>query len=218
MSYRFYRFYQSHKDLLIASLIGFLVGWFSVPTLINLIGPISTIGLISPIVRLGLTVSYSLAIVAPAALSLFYFLSRFRPILKQISRYLTVGMLNAFLDLGLLNTLLLLTGKHGGWYFAFFKAISFLAAVTNSYFLTKFWTFGSQTAASPKEASKFLFFTLIGLIVNDGLASLMVNWIQPQFGLTLPAWENIASAVSVIPVLFWNFLSYRYLVFPNKSY
>jgi len=197
------------KDYYIVTIIGFLVGWLALLPAVN-------IGVkITPFFVIGSVVGFSLF--APFALAVLNFLSRFWKFLAQFSKFAAVGTLNTFIDLSVLNFLIYLTGVAAGFYFSVFKSFSFLIATTNSYFWNKFWTFNSQKPVTSKEYSRFLFFTLIGTLINVSVASFIVNFIGPLFGVSLKLWANIGAIIAVFAAMMWNFLSYRNVVF-KKSY
>ncbi len=136
------------------------------------------------------------------------------PVIFQIAKFLLVGAFNTFVDLGLLNLLMWIFAATSGWTFSFFKAISFSIAAVNSYFWNKFWTFKKkETKASPKEFLKFYLITGIGFFLNVTIASLVVNFIGPQFGIMEKVWANIGAIIAVIIVSTWNFLGYKFIVF-----
>ena len=135
------------------------------------------------------------------------------PILLQIARFFLVGTLNTFIDLVVLNILIWIFGIAIGLFYSVFKAISFLGATINSYFWNKFWTFGKKETVSPKEFFKFLIVTSIGLLINVGIASLVVNAIGPQFGLTEKIWATFGAIVAAFGAFVWNFLGSKFVVF-----
>src|SRR3989338_5283334 len=55
------------------------------------------------------------------------------PVLFQAAKFLLVGALNTFVDLGVLNLLILLFSVEAGFLFSIFKGSSFAVAVINSY-------------------------------------------------------------------------------------
>lgn len=60
----------------------------------------------------------------------------------QFWRFFLIGLMNVFIDLAVLNLLILITGvgRTGVW-FTVFKAISFTVAVINSYYFNRRWVF-----------------------------------------------------------------------------
>ena len=136
------------------------------------------------------------------------------PVLFQLAKFVLVGALNTFVDLGLMNFLILITGIASGWLYSIFKAASFIASVINSYFWNKFWTYEhKETKVGGKEFGKFFLVAGIGFLLNVGVASFIVNIIGPQFGISSELWANIGAFIAIIAVFMWNFLGYKFLVF-----
>ncbi len=147
-----------------------------------------------------------------------YFLGKVFPVLFQLAKFVLVGALNTFVDLGILNILILLTGIASGWFYSLFKALSFSFSVINSYFWNKFWTYEhKETKVGGKEFGKFYLVAGIGFILNVGVASLIVNIVGPQFGISAELWANIGAFVAIICVFMWNFLGYKFIVFKKKD-
>jgi len=135
-------------------------------------------------------------------------------IILQMGRFLLVGAFNTFIDLGILNVLIWLSGISSGIWYSVFKGFSFLIATTNSYFWNKHWTFEKRGEIfAGKEFSKFLMVTFIGLIVNVGIASLVVNVAGPQFGISEKMWATIGAFAATFFAWVWNFLSSKFIVF-----
>lgn len=134
-------------------------------------------------------------------------------IILQAARFFLVGTLNTFIDLAVLNLLIWVSGIATGVFYSIFKSISFLVATVNSYFWNKFWTFGKREAPRPKEFLKFFIITSIGLGINVGVASFVVNIIGPQFGLGEISWGSFAAIVAAFFAFVWNFLASKFIVF-----
>jgi len=137
-------------------------------------------------------------------------------IIYQIAKFCLVGALNTFVDFGILNLLISATGIATGFNYSFFKAISFIAAATNSYFWNKHWTFekkGSVFASG--EFIKFFLVTFVGFIINVGIASFIVNVIGPQYGIGEKLWANVGAFASVFAAFMWNFIGSKYIVFKS---
>lgn len=142
------------------------------------------------------------------------FLGRKIPVLFQLAKFVLVGALNTFVDLGVLNLLMFVFSVSIGWLYSIFKAISFTCSVVHSYFWNKFWTYGKkETGVEAKELGKFFLIAGIGFILNVGIASFVVNIIGPQFGLSVKIWANIGAIIATVCVFMWNFLGYKFLVF-----
>ncbi len=132
----------------------------------------------------------------------------------QFAKYFLAGTLNTFIDLGVLSLLMAIFGVSAGLHYSIFKAISFTFAVVNSYFWNKLWTFEKkETKVSSKEFSQFYLVTGVGFLMNVGIASLVVNVVNPQFGMSKELWAMTGGIVAAVSVCAWNFLGYKLIVF-----
>ena len=140
----------------------------------------------------------------------------------QFSKFFLVGVMNVLIDLGILSLLIVLFKMDKGLWNSVFKGFSFLLAAVNSYFWNRNWTFSERTDFWNKlwtfgtEKGKFYQFlnvSLIGLLINVGTASLIVNLISIPFGLTANAWAIIGALGGSLAGLILNFLGYKLIVF-----
>jgi len=131
----------------------------------------------------------------------------------QAARFFWVGTLNTFIDKGVRNILSLIFGITSGVFYSVFKAVSFIIATTNSYFWNKYWTFEKREAIQTKEVSKFFIVTIFGFLINVSIASVVVNIIGPQFGLSDKIWATFGDISAAFFAFVWNFLSSKFIVF-----
>ncbi len=192
------------KDVVLAALVGFLVA-----VLIQIV--IKNLELVLPINRYWLLVIFP--VFAPAGLYATYRISLiWKPFVYQFGKFFVIGGLNTFLDLGVLNLLILVSNITHGIWFSVFKGISFIISVINSFIWNKFWTF-------QKSGSFILFFLVVSgsALINIGIASYMVNVIGAPEGISPKLWDNIAALSSLMLVLTWNFLGLKFIVFRKKT-
>ncbi len=128
-----------------------------------------------------------------------------------------IGTMNALFDLSVLNLLMFIFGVSSGPYFAIFKSTSFLLAATNSYIWNRFWTFNRPLGFEKKEYVTFIIMTVVGLAINVGIASFIVDFIKPRFGLLPELWANVAAVIAALIAMVWNFSSYKFFVFVKKE-
>lgn len=131
----------------------------------------------------------------------------------QFYKFVLVGALNTLLDLSVLNGLIVITGVAAGIEFSIFKGASFALAVINSYFWNKFWTFRKRKGGGVTEFSQFLAVSVVGLGVNVGVASLFVNVLGPQGGISPQLWANVGAVAAIAFSTLWNFVGYKLIVF-----
>jgi len=165
---------------------------------------------------------WGLVIVFPGVLVvglyLGVFLSRWWKIFVSLSRFAVIGFLNAGIDFGVFNLFMFTTGVERGYQISVFKGVAFIVSNINSYFWNKYWTFEAGGGEHKgKEFAKFLTVSAVGLLVNVGVTSGIIFTIDPQFGFSQLAWNNIAAVVGVISNLIWNFIGYKVVVFKKKD-
>lgn len=194
------------KDLKIAALASFLIAILALPIIGNLGLP--------PILKSfsNIEVAALLFVLTLAGFLVLSFFSRWLNVLLQITKFIIVGGLNTFLDFAVLNFLIASSGIASGAGFSFFKGISFLVAVVNSYFWNKHWTFES-TANKNLEFIQFIVVSAIGLFINVGVASFIVNSIGAPGTISDALWANIGALIAVAASLIWNFFGYKFIVF-----
>ena len=132
----------------------------------------------------------------------------------QVAKFALIGVLATLLDLGIMNILIWIFGQATGWAFNVFKGISFLGATLAKYFGNKFLAFEkTEVEGVEKEFTQFFIVTLVGLAINVAVASLIVNQVGPQFGITPQVWANVGGIGAAIAGSAWNFLGYKFVVF-----
>lgn len=196
------------KDLSLGVLIGLLIGLSVLPIVKNLGLPIDF--------KIQIFFAPLLAVLVPAGLLIAKFLSRYLAVIYQIAKFGVVGVLNTLVDWGILNTLMFLSGIYFGFAYSGFKIFSFAIATVNSYLWNKYWTFESG-ASRDGEFAKFLIVSAVGALINTGIASLIVNFVAPFGGLSLPIWANIGAAAATVVSMVWNFSGYKFIVFSAEG-
>ena len=132
----------------------------------------------------------------------------------QIAKFGLVGALNTLVDLGVLSLLIFRTGIATGLFYVLFKAISFMVAAVNSYFWNKHWTFEKRDEEfEAGEFFKFLSVTILGFLINVGVASFVVIVIGPKYQISDELWANIAAIIATLFAFIWNFVGSKFIVF-----
>ena len=163
---------------------------------------------------LGLSLAVSFPFLALIGLWISWLLRKKFLWIFQMAKYLLIGVLATIADLAVLNFLMLASGITIGLWYSVFKGISFIIVTAAKYFGDKFWAFEKmEKEGMRKEFSRFFIVTLIGLGLNIGAASLVVNVVGPQFGLNETLWANIGGIAAAFGVTAWNFIGYKFIVF-----
>lgn len=199
----------SKRDMIAALAIGGAVGLLFQPIISNF-GTAIQNAIFVPLAALRLTV-FAVAIVGfPLGI---VFLSRFLPSLYQFGKFAVVGVLNSSIDLGVFNLETFFWGALPATsVFAVFKAISFLAATTNSFLWNKYWTFEKKAKPRSDEVIKFYAVAIIGGLLNVGIATLakvgLGGFVSGNALVNL-----IAPVCGILGAFLWDFFGYKYFVF-----
>jgi putative flippase GtrA len=131
----------------------------------------------------------------------------------KMMRFGLVGVFNTGLDLAVLNLLIYLFGVSDPFMFSIYKGISFVCALTSSYFLNKYFTF-KVDQSSKRVFLIFVFFSLIGFIANVILSS-FVFYILSFYNdvLSVHLIATISAAVGALLSAILNYFNYSYFVF-----
>ena len=129
------------------------------------------------------------------------------PTVKQLIKFGFVGSFVTTIDFVLYFSL---TRLFDWWaeHFLIANGAAFLTALTTSFFLNKLWTFRNDQRAYKRQSAKFLISNLIALAGTQSILYGLVTGL----GIT----DIIAKPIAVAIVVFWNFMSYKFWVFPHK--
>jgi putative flippase GtrA len=199
------------KDYYLVAFIGFCFGIFLIPVLANIdIG----IDLSLPVLSALVVVSVLFAVLALWVSGL---IAKKIPVVLQLAKFAAVGTFNTLLDAAVLNVLIYLTAVASGLGFTAFKGVSFITANIASYFWNRYWTFSASGKATTGEFGKFFGVSVVGLALNIGVASLIVNVMGAPAGVSLERWANVGFIVATLASLAWNFVGYKFFVFIGKK-
>ncbi|MFA9262577.1 MAG: GtrA family protein [Undibacterium sp.] len=137
---------------------------------------------------------------------------------KQFSKFIIVGGVNTGIDFAVLNVLMYVTHINSGPTLFFLNCISFSVAVVNSYYMNRRWTFreANEGLGDKKPAvqfSQFFIVSIIGILINGGILTLITTFIPAPFGLGAQLWANAAKLCATGASLVWNFVGYKLFVF-----
>lgn len=121
---------------------------------------------------------------------------------REVDRFVRfglVGTLGAMVDFGILN--LLIQGLAVPKFWA--NTCSFTAAALSNFVWNRLWTFPeSRQRPLGGQLAQFFAVSVVGYIINQGLFLSLDHWV-------FAGWDalgyNIAKAIAIVVVLFWNF-------------
>jgi len=144
-----------------------------------------------------------------------YFLSRWFAFFRQFGKFVAVGFANASVDFGILYILIALTGVASGMLYSVFKAISFSISAIHSYMWNRHWVFGAgKKSANIGEFATFMGVAIVAIVINVGVASVVVNYIGgPYFQLNSEAWAGVGAVAGSASALALSFTGFKLIVF-----
>ncbi|HXX57688.1 MAG TPA: GtrA family protein [Thermodesulfovibrionales bacterium] len=211
---------MSKKDYRLAAAAGLLIGLLALPVL-KALAPAS-------FGRSTLILVPFLFIATPLGLAIIYSLSRKFSLLWQVGKFAVIGVLNMFVDWGVMASLIFLMRNSfridskdsimsGITFYSLYKAASFIVANINSYYWNKYWTFAVQTTKKTNaEFLQFLVVSLIGFVANVLVASFVFESLRPIIGFTIDQRGIIGAAVGSAAGFLWNFVGYKFIVFKER--
>jgi len=119
---------------------------------------------------------------------------------NRFAKFAIVGALGAVIDFGLLN---LLRGVYG-WDLIWANTLSVGVAMLSNFIWNRYWSFPeSRTRKKRTQLPQFALVNLIGLVINNlivvGIDAVLVSHVGEPWSY------NIAKALAIGVVLFWNF-------------
>lgn len=122
---------------------------------------------------------------------------------KEFNRFVKfamVGAVGAVIDFGLLN----LMRGYFGWDLIWANTLSVSVAMLSNFIWNRYWTFPeSRSRKKRTQLPQFALVNLIGLLINNlivvGIDAVLVSHVGEPWSY------NIAKAIAIGVVLFWNF-------------
>lgn len=145
-------------------------------------------------------------------------------LVAQITKFVSVGVLNTLVDLGFFNIFRRVKGISA----TVASYISTTIAMIGSYFLNKSWTFQANGDVAT-QAFKFFATTILGLyVIHNGIVYLLTKKVLWPGKLALKivrlfpflaklsddfVTDNFAKVCAIAVTLVYNFLVYKFFVF-----
>lgn len=136
----------------------------------------------------------------------------------QLIKYLLIGVLAMLIDLKIFGLLIWFLGSEAAIVAGVSKGISFMISMSAKFIGNKYWTFEERkTERIKEEFLRFLTVTFIGLLIDVGCFFYFSKIMGPQFGLPFDIWVKASIVLAGIAAAAWNFLSYKFIVFPARG-
>lgn len=137
-------------------------------------------------------------------------------------RFAAVGIIGAVVDFGTFNLLTMFVGMTA----VLASVFSFLAAIISNFTWNRYWTYpDSRTKPIGRQLIQFSIVSIVGLIIRTPI----IAFLEPLFTRIFTDFsflpisfftaeflaDNLALAVAVIVVMFWNFFINRYWTYSD---
>ncbi|MDO8424773.1 MAG: GtrA family protein [bacterium] len=194
-------------DIILALVTGGTLAWF-------FSGIAKDIKFLASIPSLSLILFVLMPILSVFGLWIAWLLGKKFLFIFQVAKFVLLGAMATLIDLGAFKALGLALALNLSFANNIYKAISFLVATFVKYWGNKFWAFEKmEKKGMGKEMLRFYIVTALGLAVDVGIFSVVVNNIGPQFGIPLKTWETVGVLAAAVIVSVWNFIGYKFIVF-----
>ena len=137
-------------------------------------------------------------------------------------RFAVVGIIGAVVDFGTFNLLTNFAGFTAVWA----SVISFIAAIISNFTWNRYWTYpDSRSKPLGSQLIQFSIVSLVGLLIRTPIIAVL----EPLFNRIFSGFSflpfgfataeflanNLALAIAVIVVMFWNFFINRYWTYSD---
>ncbi|MES0359965.1 MAG: GtrA family protein [Anaerolineales bacterium] len=141
---------------------------------------------------------------------------------SRFFRFATVGIIGAVVDFGTFNLLTSFAGMTAVWASVF----SFIAAIISNFTWNRYWTYpDSRTKPITRQVFQFSLVSIVGLLIRTPIIYLLeplftrlftrMQFLPIGFLTAERLADNLALAVAVIVVMFWNFFINRYWTYDD---
>lgn len=209
-------------DVILSLTIGEVIAWLFYITIANLQPEVKVLNSIFEMKYFVVILAIIFPLITFFCLWLSWLIGKKLLFVFQMAKYVLIGVFATLVDLGILNVLIFTSGFAAGWHYNVFKGISFLFATCSKYLGDKFWAFEQmERKEMKKEFTEFFLVTLVGLVINIGVAAFVVNFLGyhiltlfgSQLGLTQKMIANLGAIAAAIGAALWNFFAYKFIVF-----
>ncbi len=140
---------------------------------------------------------------------------RFR-LFRQVLRFGLIGGLNTLVDVLILNSLLLLFPTTSAPKLLAYNSLAYSLGAVNSFFLNKYWTFGSRQQVTRGEQARFILTTLCGIGWSSAILWLASTLLHP-FLVNATLWANASKVLAIAGTALISYLGMRLWVFVSST-
>lgn len=134
---------------------------------------------------------------------------------KQVLQFSSIGAINAVVDIGVLNLFLIIWPTSDNMELLLFNSLAYFLAIANSYYWNSKYTFQRFSDLGAREIGLFLSQAFVAWLVNNLVFIGMLNFLEAQEFMSLPAivYRNTAKAVAMLLSFTASFFMMKFVVF-----
>ncbi len=136
----------------------------------------------------------------------------------RFSKFSTVGLSNAAIDIGVLNLFLWLQPTREVYLLVIFNGIALVLANANSYVWNTLWTFRGRAEHDLRQGVLFALQVLVNIGVSSALFWVLVHPLIVNTEIPTYLVGNVAKIASVLVASTISFFIMRYVVFSRKRW
>jgi putative flippase GtrA len=136
----------------------------------------------------------------------------------RFTKFSTVGLSNAAVDIGVLNLFLWLQPTREVYLLVIFNGIALVLANTNSYVWNTLWTFRGRAEHDLRQGVLFALQALVNIGVSNSLFWALIHPLIVNTDIPTYLVGNVAKIASVLVASTISFFILRYVVFSRKRW
>lgn len=134
----------------------------------------------------------------------------------RFSKFTVVGGINAAVDIGVLNLLLVLEPTRDPSTIVLYNAVALVLANLNSYVWNSLWTFKGRAAFDSYQTMTFIGQALVNIGISSALFYVLVRPVMINTEVSAYVAGNVAKVVSISVASTISYFLMRYLVFSRR--
>lgn len=136
----------------------------------------------------------------------------------RFSKFSMVGLLNAVVDIGVLNLFLWLQPTREPGLLFLYNGVALVLANANSYVWNTMWTFRGRSEHGLRQTTLFVLQAVLNIAVSSGIFWALIHPLLTDTDIPAYLVGNVAKIISVLVASTMSFFLMRYLVFSRKRW
>lgn len=136
----------------------------------------------------------------------------------RFSKFSMVGLLNAVVDIGVLNLFLWLQPTREPGLLLLYNGVALVLANANSYVWNTMWTFRGRSEHGLRQTTLFVLQAVLNIAVSSGIFWALIHSLLTDTDIPAYLVGNVAKIISVLVASTMSFFLMRYLVFSRKRW